>query len=190
MPPEIFPIIEKDFTAYQRFLKRKKKTHSDSIILDQQHQHHRVCCGDVGVVGGKPVGECLLNGRVSIDDRTVFSFRLFAKFFGEGPCFRFCSSGRAHTNRRQGEGLPDRTFTTPHFHHVDRHGIMRAFHNKTLADPKASAKIAKNFKLGIDLFCQELKVVSPNGGSVVVKLLPLEVDLSTDDPLRGEQFQL
>lgn len=181
MPAEFFPSIKKDFKNYTKFLKRKKPIES-GIITFLQEQYKRVYSGDSKI----PTESGRLHGSVVMDDRKNYTLRIFTELFTPGPCFRFCSSGRVHINRDRGKGLKDFPVTSPHFHKVDKLGVMRAYKGP-LSNPKVE-KQAQNYQFGINLFCQESNVVSPNGSAVVLKLNASEMDLSTDDPLGGINF--
>lgn len=115
-----------------------------------------------------------------------YELKIFANEFGDGrPCFRFCSRGGPHTNQETGDGLPARVVPTPHFHSVDKHGILQAYQTPLLENLEEAAKIARNPQLGTNHFCQVANLFSPSGGSVVLKIIAAELDLSRDDPLDG-----
>lgn len=181
MPAESFPSIKKDFKSYAQFLRRKKPLES-GIIAFVQEQYKRLYSGSSQIL--KESGR--LHGSVAMDDYKNYTLRIFTELFKPGPCFRFCSSGRVHVNREMGKRLLDFPVTTPHFHRVDKRGVMIAYKGP-LSNPKVE-KQAQNYQFGINLFCQESNVVSPNGRPVVLKLSASEMDLSTDDPLGGINF--
>jgi len=117
-----------------------------------------------------------------------YGLKLFAAYFSEKPCFRFCSRGSPHVNEERGDGLPARAVPTPHFHRVDSGGILYAYQSDPLLNPVERDEILCNPQLGANLFCQETNLFSPNGGFVEVKIMATEFDLSTGDPLNGATF--
>jgi hypothetical protein len=181
MPAESFPSIKKDFKSYTRFLKRKKPLES-GIITFAQEQYKRLYSGNSKI----PSESGRLHGTVAMDDHKNYTLRIFTTLFEPGPCFRFCSSGRVHINQYGDKKLKEFPVTTPHFHKVDKRGVMVAYKGP-LSDPKIEAQ-TKNYQFGLNLFCQESKVVSPNGSSVAIQLTAAEMDLSTDDPLGDINF--
>jgi hypothetical protein len=187
---EFFPKIKKEFRTYESFRKRKKRTNGTVLLLDEEKpksgQKPRLrCAGELRVESGLTKCECKIHADVSIINRKSYSARIFADYFGEKPCLRFCSTGRYHMNREIGRGLPDRAVPTPHFHKVDSCGIMRAYQTGALAK---NEKLIEDVKSGINLFCQESNVVSPDGTPVVVKINAQDLGLSMDDPSQSINF--
>jgi hypothetical protein len=190
MPAEFFPTIKQNFGAYEKFRKRKKPTKGNTLALDAEKAINSKkpaarCSGELHIEAGLPSGECKIHAHVSIIDNKSYTARIFAAYFGQSPCLRFCSTGRPHINRERGKGLRDRAVPTPHFHKVDKRGIMEAYQNDTLLD---NVKQIEDITSGINLFCQESNVVSPDAKSVVVKLNTGELDLSMDDPFQNVKF--
>ena len=190
MPAELFPKIKKNFRAYQKFRERKKSTKGGTLALNAEkpakaNKSATRCAGELQIESGLPSGECKIHARASIADTKSYTARIFAEYFGEAPCLRFCATGRPHMNRERGKGLTDRPVPTPHFHEVDNRGIMRAYQTDTLV--KNEKKI-EDVASGINLFCQESNVISPDGASVVVQLNTGELGLSIDDPFQNVKF--
>lgn len=190
MPAEYFPKIEKDFRAYEKFRKRKKPARSDKLILQEEKskngQKNRLrCTGELPIDAGLPNGDCKIHADVSIVDRKSYSARIFADYFGESPCLRFCSTGRHHMNRELGKGLKSRSVPTPHFHKVDKHGVMRAYQTDTLAK---NHQLVQDIGTGIELFCKETNVFAPGGASVLVAIDADVLGLPMDDPSQNINF--
>lgn len=184
-----FPIIKQNFTVYEEFLKRKKPLQDEIVSLVQASQNSAYE-GDSPLQCGLPKGKSKFSAHASRNQPHRYGLKISAQYFGEAPCFRFCSSGRAHLNPETGDGLPMRAIPTPHFHRVFDSGILMAYHSDALLDKSKAAQIQSNLQLGTNLFCQESNVVSPSGGSVVVRVIATEMDLSTPDPLDGATFPL
>lgn len=189
--PEFFPKIKGDFKAYQKFRLRKKKLATGVLEMNPPSQqntgmHADTCYGEVKAESGIAQCDCKLNADVLAGDHTNYSARVFADHFGKSPCLRFCPVGRVHVNRDRGKGLPDRAVPTPHFHKVDMHGMMQAY---PVPKKKATGAIIGNVQSGINLFCQESRLISPDGASVVVKVNAAQLGLSIDeDPSAGIKF--
>jgi hypothetical protein len=190
MPAEFFPKIKQDFSTYEKFRKRKKPAKGHTLAIDPEKPRNGKktasrCVGELQIEASLPSGDCKIHARVSIADNKNYTARIFADYFGEAPCLRFCSTGRPHINRERGKGLPDRVVPTPHFHKVDKRGIMEAYQKDTLLK---NVKQIEDVASGINLFCQESNVVSPDDASVVVKLNTGELGLSIDDPFQNVRF--
>ena len=128
---------------------------------------------------------CEFEAVRSAKSKRKYALKLFAKHFDDKPCFRFDSAGPAHMNEEMGQGLPARSIPTPHFHWVDSDGIMRARQTPPLVHPVESVKISSDPQLGTNHFCQVANLFSPSGGSIVLRIIAAEFDLSTADPLDG-----
>ena len=186
---KFFPIVKEKFTVYEEFLKRKKSVQDETVSLLQQSEESAYE-GQSALTCGLPRGSSKFAAHASRKQPHKYGLKIFAEYFGDSPCFRFCSAGRSHFNPETGNGLSTRAIPTPHFHKVDSGGILVAYQPAALHDKQEAAQIAANLQLGTNLFCQESNVVSPSGGSVVVKLITTEMDLSTPtpDPLNGAIF--
>jgi hypothetical protein len=161
----------------------------DTVSLVQESQNSAYQ-GHSALKCGLPSGASRFAAHASRKQPPKYGLKIFAKYFGDSPCFRFCSAGRAHFNPETGNGLPARAVPTPHFHKVDKNGILVAYQSAALHDKQEATQIAANLQLRTNLFCQESNVVTPSGGFVVVKLIATELDLSTPDPLDGATFPL
>src|SRR5258706_267505 len=102
-----FPIIKQNFTVYEEFIKRKKPIQDEIVSLVQASQNsaHE---GDSPLQCGLPKGKSKFAAHASRNQPHRYGLKIFAHYFGEAPCFRFCSSGRAHLNPETGDGLPMR----------------------------------------------------------------------------------
>ena len=185
-----FHKIKKDFHTYESFRKRKKPTTAKTLNLDEEkatagRKLRYRCVGELPIDAGLPSGECKLHADVSIVDQKNYSARIFADYFGEQPCLRFCSMGRHVLNPEMGNGLSKRAVPTPHFHRVDSRGIMQAYQTEALVK---NEKQIEDVQSGINLFCQESNVVSPDETPVVVKLNADVLGLSIDDPSQSIDF--
>lgn len=184
-----FPIIKQNFTMYDEFIKREKPVKDEIVSLVQESQNSAYE-GNSPLKCGLPTGKSKFAAYAARNQPHRYGLKIFADHFGGAPCFRFCSSGRSHLNPETGDGLPKRAIPTPHFHRVDNRGLLMAYQTPALSDKQQAAQIAANLQLGTHLFCQQSNVVSPNGGSVVVRLIVTEMDLSTPDPLDSAIFPL
>jgi hypothetical protein len=183
---KFFPIVKQNFTVYEDFLKRTKPV-ADEIVSLVQSSENSAYEGDSHLTCGLPNGKSKFAAYASRKQPHKYGLKIFAEYFGDAPCFRFCSRGRSHVNPEIGDGLSKRAIPTPHFHRVDSDGNLVAYQSAALQSEQA-AQITANLQLGTNLFCQESNVVSPSGGFVVVKLIATEMDLSTPDPLDGATF--
>jgi len=184
MSAEYFPKIAKDYRTYELFRKRKKPAKGDKLVLQEEksnsgQQNPLRCTGELPIESGLPNGVCKIHAAISIINRKSYSARIFADYFGESPCLRFCSAGRHHMNCELGKGLRSRAIPTPHFHEVNRHGVMRAYQTDAL---KQNEQLVQDVGKGIDLFCKESNVVAPDGTPISVKVNAEELSLSIDDP--------
>jgi len=158
MPTETFPKIKQDFRVYEKFRRRKKPAKGEALNLDQEkpkngQKPRNRYVGELPIESGLPKGDCKIHADVSVTDRKNYSARIFADYFGEQPCLRFCSMGRPHMNRERGKGLRDRLVPTPHFHKVDSGGVLRAYQTAALTK---NVKLIEDVKSGINLFCQQM----------------------------------
>ncbi len=182
-----FSEVKKVFWIYEAFMAQPKNTEIDPVVLAQPTPKLEYF-GESGVQMGWAGFICQFQATRSPKLNMKYGMIIRVPFFHEKPCFRFCSSGRAHTNPEMGDGLPAREIPTPHFHRVDSRGILMAYQPAPLLDPEECGKIASNPQLGANLFCQEANLFSPNGGFVALKTWATELDMSTDDPLDGANF--
>ena len=140
---KFFPIIKQNFAVYEEFLKRTKSVRAAIVSLVQASENS-------GYEGEAPL-DCDLEGNskftahASRNQPRKYGLKLFAEYFGNPPCFRFCSAGRSHLNPETGNGLPARAVPTPHFHWVDKNGILVAYQSVALLDKKQAAEISFPF---------------------------------------------
>ncbi len=182
-----FPQVQKEFSVYEALLGQSKIAEEHPVALTQKAAGVEFI-GNSRVALGWTDFHCEFEAAKSPKSTIKYGLKLFAGYFSEKPCFRFCSRGSPHVNEEMGDGLPARAVPTPHFHRVDSGGILYAYQPDPLLNPVERDQILSNPQLGANLFCQEANLFSPNGGFVVVKIMATEFDLSTDDPLNGATF--
>jgi hypothetical protein len=154
--------VKQNFAMYEAFLQRIKPVR-DAIISLIQGSEHSAYEGSSILTCGLPRGESKFEAYASRTQPHKYGLKILAEYFGDAPCFRFCSGGRSHFNPETGDGLPRRAVPAPHFHRVDSNGILVAYQPAALLSEQA-AQIATNLQLGTNLFCQESNIVSPSGG--------------------------
>lgn len=182
-----FPKVKQEHSFYQAFESASKITDDHPVILTQESPKVEFK-GESEVQFGWNGFDCQFIATRSPKSRMKYGLKIRADYFGEKPCFRFCSRGAPHMNEETGQGLAARLIPTPHFHRIDNRGILYAYQKPPLVDPVESSKIINDPQLGTNLFCQETNLFSPNGSFVVVKIIATELDLSTGDPLDGATF--
>ena len=183
----IFPKVHQDYSTFKAFEDADKIAESQPVELTQRASNVEHI-GRSKVHLGWAEFHCEFVATKSPRTTLKYGLKIFAKHFGEKPCLRFCSGGPDHINEETGTGLPGRIVPAPHFHRIDSGGILFAYQTPPLLDPVERAKIVSTPQLGTNLFCQESKLFSPNGGFVVLKIWATEFDWSTADPLRGATF--
>ena len=180
-----FQKVGKAYHIFEAFVAHCKIAEISPLILVRKSAKTE-CLGRTRVEMGWSGFPCEFVAIRSPRSRMKYELKIFAEEFGDGkPCFRFCSRGNPHTNQETGDGLPARVVPTPHFHSVDKRGILQAYQTPLLEDPEEAAKIASNPQLGTNHFCQVANLFSPSGGSIVLKIIAGELDLSRTDPLDG-----
>lgn len=185
-----FPKVQKEFTKFDSFMGTMKVVDTSPVIIRQPNPKLEFL-GSSTVSFGWVGFHCVFEGAKSNKAVIKYGFRIFAKYFHDKPCFRFCSRGRANTNPETGDGLPARKVPTPHFHRVDNNGILMAYQPAPLLNPEECDRIVSDPQRGANLFCQEGKLCSPSGGFVALKFFAAELDLSNAknvDPLAGATF--
>ena len=101
-----FPIIKQNFTVYQEFLKRSKPVEDETVSLVQAH-HNSAYEGESILKCGLPKGKSKFAAYASRHQPPRYGLKIFASYFGDAPCFRFCSAGRSHFNPETGDGVED-----------------------------------------------------------------------------------
>ena len=179
--------IHEHFEMYRKFISDEKLLESDRVIL-REHKTRNNRQGGVGVVYSEIDGGKRFEAEISYGDRRKYKLRIFADRFGNAPCFRFDSFGRAHCNPEEGFGLLARQVLTPHFHRFNDHGDEIAFHSGLLKNPKEADKIINDPALGVQHFCQEANLKCDKKAYPELVVHQGEMDLSIDDRLNGVSF--
>jgi hypothetical protein len=182
-----FSKVHADYATYEAFADAHKIAEKSPVDLTQAAPNVEHI-GKTEVHFGWVGFACEFVATKSPKTRLKYALKLTAKHFSDKPCFRFCSGGSTHVNEEMGSGLPGRIVPAPHFHRIDKRGILYAYQTPPLIDPVERENIVSTPQLGTNLFCQESKLFSPNGGFVVLKIWATEFDWSTADPLRDATF--
>ena len=186
--------IKDAFVAYSRFVKEPKALEHKKIKATKPPA---VVAGVKrnNVLGASGINYEGVHGRkwfgveISLEDRHKYHLRIYADVFGDGPCFRFDSKGRAHSNPETGTGLRNRQVRTPHFHKFNEEGVEIAFQTATLREESESSRIVSDYKFGLEHFCQEARLTCNDGTHPLLELEAGEFDLSSGDPLNGVPFK-
>ena len=184
---ERYPKVAAEFATYRAFLAENKIAVTNPIPLSRSSPNVAYI-GRSDIRLGWSAFPCRLEIEKSPKATVKYALKIFARYFDDKPCFRFCSRGSVHVNAEIGDGLPARAVPTPHFHKIDTNGILIAFQTAALLDAEESAKVVASPRRGTNLFCHEANLFSDCGQIVVPEIMPDELDLSTDDPLSSAIF--
>ena len=184
---DFFPLVNAEFSEYERVRKTSKATAVDPIDLELRKDKSSHI-GRTAVLHSVATRDCFLEGEISERDLLKYTLKIFVPSFGSPPCLRIDSRGNDHLNHETGDGLPSRPVPAPHFHKVDSDGWLRAYLTDELRDPKIAEAVAKDIALGTNLFCQEVNLVSPSGSAVVLQKVTAALPLSNTGAMDAVQF--
>lgn len=178
--------IKENFAEYTRFLAQPKTVEHDRIRMSRAATK-KMFTGRTAVNYAPVQGDKAFEVGISIVDRTSYFFRLFGYWFDDGPCLRFDSKGRPHCNPENGQGLRKRQIRAPHFHKfIEDEKVEIAYQTPILG--RDADLIVKDYKLGLNHFCQEARLTCNSSGIPVLEIEQGELDLSSEDPLNGVSF--
>jgi hypothetical protein len=187
MPRQIPGRVKDNFADYERFLTEAKKVEHHQIEMASMGDKKNLI-GKTAVVYSPIQGDKAFEAEISIRDTSHYYLRLFAFWFDDGPCLRFDSKGRPHCNPETGQGLRKRQIRAPHFHKFDEQEKVEIAYQTPILG-KDGSSIVKDYKLGLNHFCQEARLsCNQSGDSPVLVIKQGELDLSSEDPQNGVSF--